>query len=178
MPVLAPFCRKQKDFTGGRLRLRGVGRISSFRALRAIPVWGHNSPGGGSLRNSGRVRGAEKVGGISTGSDVLAGFFCLAFIVCDTKEHRRMASSIRGVHDELNREKLPPNHFSVVSLEAGECERAFFSSSQFILVHARNYIVLAAPKGMRPVRLADVFPDRVSKSPFAFGIIVETASSH
>ncbi len=60
MPVLAPFWRKQKLRTGGRLPLRGVGKIKSFSADRVSPVKGHRLLGLGSLKNSGVAGAADR----------------------------------------------------------------------------------------------------------------------
>lgn len=71
MPVRAPRCRMQNDFTGGLLPLAGVGKISALSAARLMPVTGQRWPTGGRRRNSRTAGELVSRGGISTAPGVL-----------------------------------------------------------------------------------------------------------
>jgi hypothetical protein len=71
IPVFAPFCRRQKLFTGGLKPLRGVAKINSLIADLERPVHAQSWPLGGSLKNSGGCVCAAFGGGTSSCSVVV-----------------------------------------------------------------------------------------------------------
>ena len=71
MPVRAPRCRMQNDFTGGLLSLSAVGKMSALSAARLMPVIGQRWPTGGKRRNSRAAGELVSSGGIPTAPDDL-----------------------------------------------------------------------------------------------------------
>lgn len=76
-PLIAPFCLRQTDFTGGLKSFAGQGRINSFSFERVSAEWYSSIPVFGSLRNSGSRWRMPLAGGICTGS-VIAGLLTAA----------------------------------------------------------------------------------------------------